>query len=62
MGRLPFLAGGLALYVALRLLAGRRQRQSVRLVDGRRVRLLSVVALLNGAANDLLAVDYLPGV
>lgn len=62
MGRLPFLAGGLALYVALRLLAGRRERHSVRLADGRRVRLLGVVALLNGSANDLLSVDYVPGV
>jgi hypothetical protein len=60
--RLPWVAGGLAIYVALRFLAGRRKRQFVRLADGRRVRLLSAVALLNGSPNDLLALDYVPGV
>lgn len=62
MVRLPLVAGGLAIYVALRFLAGRRKRQFVRLADGRRVRLLSAVALLDGSANDLLALDYVPGV
>jgi hypothetical protein len=60
--RLPLVAGGLAIYVALRFLAVRRKRQFVRLADGRRVRLLSAVALLNGSDHDLLALEYVPGV
>lgn len=55
---LPFIAGGLAVYVAMRLLARRRRRGVVRLRDGRRVRLLSSVALLNPSAGDLLALEY----
>lgn len=58
MIRLPFLAAGLAVYLGLRLLARRRGRRTIRLRDGRRVRLLSSVALLGGSASDLLALEY----
>jgi hypothetical protein len=55
---LPFIAGGLAIGLGLRILARRRERSIVRLRDGRRVRLLSSVALMNGSATDLLALEY----
>jgi hypothetical protein len=55
--RLPFIAGGLAIYFAARFLA-RRRRSVVRLRDGRRVRLLSSVALLGESPSDLLALEY----
>jgi hypothetical protein len=56
---LPWLAGGLALALCARLLVGRRNRGLIRLRDGRRVRLVSSVALLDGSAADLLALEYL---
>ena len=62
MGPLPFLAGSLAIYLALRGLARRRKRQFVRLDDGRRLRLLSAVAVLNGSASDLMALEFVPTV
>jgi hypothetical protein len=55
---LPFLAAGLAIYFGVRFLSRRRTRNVIRLRDGRRVRLLSSVALLGGAASDLLALEY----
>jgi hypothetical protein len=57
--RLPLLAAGLALYFGVRLLSGHRRRRLVRLRDGRKVQLVSSVALLNGSAGDLLALEYL---
>lgn len=58
MIRLPLLAGGLVIYLGLRSLWRGRGKNVVRLRDGRRVRLQSSVALLNGSANDLLALEY----
>ena len=58
MIRLPFLAAGLAIYLGVRFLSRRRDRSVIRLRDGRRVRLLSSVALLHGSASDLLALEY----
>jgi hypothetical protein len=56
--RLPFLAAGLAIYFGVRFLARRSGRKVIRLRNGRRVRLLSSVALLEGSASDLLALEY----
>jgi hypothetical protein len=56
--RLPFIAGGLAIVLAARFLSRRRARTLVRLRDGRQVRLLSSVALIDGSASDLLALEY----
>lgn len=56
---LPWLAGGLAIYLGARLLSRRRNRSLVRLRDGRRVTLVSAVALVEGSADDLLALEYL---
>ena len=55
---LPVLVGGMAAYFGLRFLAGRRRRSIVRLRNGRRIRLVSSVALLNGSTSDLLALEY----
>jgi hypothetical protein len=57
--RLPLLAAGLALYFGVRLLSSRRKRRLVRLRDGRKVKLVSSVALLGGSASNLLALEYL---
>lgn len=62
MGRLALLAGGLAIYATARVLVGARRRRTVRLDDGRRVRLLSAMALVNRSAHDLLALEYVPTV
>ena len=59
MIRLPLLAAGLAVYVGVRWISRRRRRSTIRLRDGRKVRLVSSVALLNGSASDLLALEYL---
>jgi hypothetical protein len=56
--RLPYLAAALALYFGVRFLAHRRSRSTIRLRDGRRVKLISSVALLDGSPGDLLAVEY----
>jgi hypothetical protein len=56
--RLPFLAGGLAIYLGLRFLSRRRRRGVIRLRDGRQVKLQSSVALLNASASSLLALEY----
>jgi len=56
--RLPYLAAVLALYLGVRLIAGRRSRSTIRLRDGRRVKLISSVALLHGSPGDLLALEY----
>lgn len=55
---LPVLVGGVAAYFGLRFLAGRRRRSIIRLRNGRRIRLVSSVALLNGSTSDLLALEY----
>jgi hypothetical protein len=57
--RLPFLAAGLAIVLGVRFLSRRRRQSIIRLRDGRRVRLLSSVALLDGTASDLLSLEYL---
>ena len=59
MIRLPLLAAGLAVYLGVRWLSRRRRGSVVRLRDGRKVRLVSSVALLNGSSSDLLALEYL---
>ena len=56
---LPLVVGGLAMYFGARYLARRRSRSVVRLRDGRQVRLVSSVALLNGSPGDMLALEYL---
>jgi hypothetical protein len=56
--RLPYIAVGLALYFGIRFLAHRRSRSTIRLRDGRRVKLISSVALLHGSPGDLLALEY----
>lgn len=56
---LPWLAGGLAIYFGARLLSRRRNGSVVRLRDGRRVTLVSAVALVDRSADDLLALEYL---
>ena len=58
MSRLPYLAAVLALYLGARFLAHRRNRSTIRLRDGRRVKLISSVALLDGSPGDLLALEY----
>ena len=55
--RLPFVAAGAAIYLGVRFLS-RRRRNVISLRDGGRVRLLSSVALLDGSAGDLLALEY----
>jgi hypothetical protein len=56
---LPWLAGGLAIAFGARVLIRRRNRRLIRLRDGRRVRLVCSVALLDGSSADLLALEYL---
>jgi hypothetical protein len=56
--RLPYLAAALALYLGIRFIAHRRSRSTIRLRDGRRVKLISSVALLDGSPGDLLALEY----
>ena len=56
--RLPLFMAGVAIYFAGRFLSGRRQRNVVRLRNGRRIKLLSSVALLDGSDGDLLALEY----
>jgi hypothetical protein len=55
--RFPLLAATLAIYFGVRYLSRRRQETVVRLRNGRRVTLLSSVALLSDSA-DLLALEY----
>jgi hypothetical protein len=55
---LPLLAAGLAIYFGVRFLSRRRQRNVVRLRNGRRIKLLSSVALLDGSDENLLALEY----
>jgi hypothetical protein len=56
--RLPLLAAGLAIYFGARFLSRRRQRNVVRLRNGRRIKLVSSVALLDGSDGSLLALEY----
>ena len=56
--RLPLFVAGVAIYFAGRFLSGRRQRNVVRLRNGRRIKLLSSVALLDGSDGNLLALEY----
>ena len=49
---------GVAIYFAGRFLSRRRERNVVRLRNGRRIKLLSSVALLDGSDGDLLALEY----
>ncbi|HTG49853.1 MAG TPA: hypothetical protein VL915_05125 [Gemmatimonadales bacterium] len=56
--RLPLFMAGVAIYFAGRFLSGRRQRNVVRLRNGRRIKLLSSVALLDGSDGNLLALEY----
>jgi hypothetical protein len=55
---LPLLAAGLAIFFGARFLSRRRQRNVVRLRNGRRIELLSSVALLDGSEGNLLALEY----
>ena len=48
----------MALYLGARFISRRRQRNVVRLRNGRRIKLLSSVALLDGSEGDLLALEY----
>jgi hypothetical protein len=56
--RLPLIVTGLAIYLGARFLSWRRQRNVIRLRNGRRIRLLSSVALLDRSHGDLLALEY----
>jgi hypothetical protein len=55
--RLPLFMAGVAIYFAGRFLSGRWQRNVVRLRNGRRIKLLSSVALLDGSDGNLLALE-----
>jgi hypothetical protein len=56
--RLPVLAAALAIYLGAQFLSRRRRRNVVRLRNGRRIKLLSSVALLDGSGGNLLALEY----
>ena len=58
MIRLPLLVTGLAIYLGARSLSWRRQRNVIRLRNGRRIKLLSSVALIDRSHGDLLALEY----
>jgi hypothetical protein len=58
LNRFAFVAAGLAIYLGTRFLTRRRERHIVRLRNGRRVKLLSSVALLDRSDGDLLALEY----
>jgi hypothetical protein len=57
--RLPILVAAVAIYFGARFLSARRQRNVVRLRNGRRIKLVSSVALLDGSEGSLLALEYL---
>jgi hypothetical protein len=61
MIRVPFIIGGFAVYLAIKYLGRRVDPMRVRLPDGRRVKLLSSVAILNPSACRLLTFEYLSG-
>jgi hypothetical protein len=61
MIRLPFILGGLAVYLAVQYVARRRDPMRLTLSDGRRVKLLSSVAILNDASCRALTFEYLSG-
>lgn len=54
----PVLMAGVAIYLGVRFLSSRRRRNVVRLRNGRRIKLLSSVALLDGSDGNLLALEY----
>jgi hypothetical protein len=56
--RLPVVMASVAIYFGVRFLSSRRQRNVVRLRNGRQIKLLSSVALLEGSDGDLLALEY----
>ncbi len=58
MIRLYVLAAGLAILLGVRTLSRRMRRGVVRLRNGRRVRLVSSVALLDASDGGLLALEY----
>ncbi|MGH7579308.1 MAG: hypothetical protein ACREM9_03995 [Gemmatimonadales bacterium] len=58
---LPWIIGGFAMYLAVNYVARRRDPKRIRLPDGRRVRLLSSVAILNASSCRLLTFEYLSG-
>jgi hypothetical protein len=58
--RLPVLMAGVAIFFGVRFLSSRRQRNVVRLRNGRRIKLLSSGAVLDGTDGDLLALEYVP--
>jgi hypothetical protein len=59
--RVPFILGGLAVYLALKYMGRRVDPMRVTLPDGRRVKLLSSVAILNASACRLLTFEYRSG-
>lgn len=58
MIRVPLIAAGLAIYFGVRFLSGRRRENVIRLRNGRRIKLLSSVALLDRSDRHLLALEY----
>jgi hypothetical protein len=56
--RLPLFIASVAIYFTVRLLSSRRQRNVVRLRNGRQIKLLSSVAILDGSDGNLLALEY----
>jgi hypothetical protein len=59
--RVPFILGGLAVYLALKYMGRRVDPMRITLPDGRRVKLLSSVAILNTSACRLLTFEYRSG-
>lgn len=58
MIHLPWIAATFALGLAIRYMGRRSEQRTIRLPDGRRLHLLSSVALLNGPTYHLLALEY----
>lgn len=58
---MPFVVGGLAAYLTYRYVAGRRDPTRISLSDGRQVKLVSSVAILNPPSYRLLTFEYLSG-
>jgi hypothetical protein len=56
--RIPLFMASVAIYLGARFLFSRGQRNVVRLRNGRRIKLVSSVALLDGSAGHLLALEY----
>jgi len=61
MIRIAWIIGGFAMYLAANYLARRGDPMRITLPDGRRVKLLSSVAILNASSCRFLTFEYLSG-